>query len=293
MRAEQMKLTAVTAVMILCALLMSACETAREAFRQTSNSESLPKTPSPLPTHPESVHLAFGNPSNATTDSANRDNFLVIGEGSVFSFNNSKGTINWVSWKTSSEDLGNALPRPEFRPDLRLPEGFRRIGYYDYSGSGYDRGHIVPSADRFANPRLNEETFMMTNIVPQSKALNRYPWQKLESYVRTQARRGNDIYQIAGVYGRQKVLKNKVVVPTNCWKIVAILPRGRTVPDMDRRMRLIAVDMPNEEGIENAAWEKYKVTVRSIEEKTGLNFFSHLPPDVQDRLETVVEIRSP
>lgn len=239
------------------------------------------------------VHLAFGNPSNAVMDAANSENYLVVGEGSAFSFNNSRGTINWISWKTTRADLADSLPRPNFRPDPRLPAHFQRIGYYDYSGSGYDRGHMVPSADRFANAKLNEETFMMTNIVPQTGALNQFPWEKLESYARSQARRGSDVYTIAGVYGRKGVLKGKVVVPTNCWKIIILLPRGLSVDKIDRRTRIIAVDMPNIGGIENDRWENYKTTIRDIEEKTGYDFFGSMTRDLQNTIETRMEMSNP
>ncbi len=239
-----------------------------------------------------SVHLAFGNPSNATMDAGNDENYLVVGDGSAFSYNNSRGTINWISWKTTRDDLGDSRQRPDFRPDPRLPTNYQRIGYYDYSGSGYDRGHMVPSADRFANAKLNEETFMMTNIVPQTGSLNQFPWEKLESYARSQARRGFDVYTIAGVYGDQGTLKRKVVVPTNCWKIIALLPRGRAIDDIDQRTRIIAVDMPNKQGIENDAWEKYKTTIRAIEKRTGYDFFATMPRDLQNTIEKRMEMRN-
>src|SRR5690606_22387561 len=101
------------------------------------------------------VIAAFGNPSNATEDPTNIDNYLIVGEGSVISYNNSRGTANWISWRTTKADLGEKLERPDFKPDARLPEGYRRISYSDLSGSGYDRGHLVPSADRFADSRAN------------------------------------------------------------------------------------------------------------------------------------------
>ena len=147
----------------------------------------------------------------------------------------------------------------------------------DYSGSGYDRGHMVPSADRFANAKLNEEAFLMTNVVPQTGALNQFPWEKLESYARSQAKKGFDVYTIAGVYGDQGRLKNKVTVPTNCWKIIVFLPHGTGVDEIDVRTRIIAVDMPNKEGIENDGWQKYRTTIRAIEQKTGYDFFRWMP----------------
>ncbi len=259
---------------------------------QRSDGNTVSDQPETLPPIPQSVHLAFGNPSNATIDPANDENYLIVGEGSAFSYNNSRGTINWISWKTTRTDLGDSLPRPDFRPDPRLPGSFLHIGYYDYSGSGYDRGHMVPSADRFANKKLNEETFLMTNIIPQTAALNQFLWEKLESYSRSQARRGFDVYTIAGVYGDQGILKRKVVVPTNCWKIIAFLPRDWIEDKIDQRTRVIAVDMPNKEGIENDAWEKYKTTIRAVEEKTGYDFFASMPRDLQDQIETRIEIRS-
>jgi endonuclease G len=156
----------------------------------------------------------------------------------------------------------------------------------DYSGSGYDRGHMVPSADRFGDPESNSETFLMTNIVPQTADLNQYVWEKLERYARGIVRRGSDVYTIAGVYGQKGRMKGGVIVPTNCWKIIVVLPPGGSAMTIDGSTRVIAVDIPNESGIKNIYWQKFRVPVRQIEQKTGYNFFSDLPQDVQDRLET-------
>jgi endonuclease G len=102
--------------------------------------------PEPLRPGPQQIaeELPFGNPSDATTDASNRDNYLVIHSGYVLSYNDSRGTLNWVAWRTTRGDLGEKRERSLFRPDRSLPDEFRRIQYYDYSGSGYDRGHMVP-----------------------------------------------------------------------------------------------------------------------------------------------------
>ena len=264
-----MRLSSWRILLIAFALMLAACERIHDEFRVNTNSAKA-NSNSNSAAIPESVHLAFGNPSNATQDPANEDNFLVIGEGSAFSYNNSRGGVNWVSWRTTRDDVGNAIPRPDFRPDPRLPKWYNRIGYYDYSGSGYDRGHMVPSADRFANPRLNEETFMMSNIVPQTGALNQFPWNELEMYIRSLARKRQDIYQIAGCYGDAGRLKHKITVPTNCWKIAMIVPRGKKPEQGDKNTQIIAVDMPNIEGIENEKWQKYRTAIPEIEQRTGL-----------------------
>ena len=272
-------------LIVVFVLAASSCSRLSDEFRDSTNLNSNATEVDTAPA-PASFHLAFGNPSNATQDEANEDNFLVIGEGSVFSYNNSRGGVNWVSWRTTRDDVGSSIPRPDFRPDPRLPSWYNRIGYYDYSGSGYDRGHMVPSADRFANPRLNEETFMMSNIVPQTGALNQFPWNEFEMYVRSQAWRRMDVYQIAGCYGEAERLKRKVTVPTNCWKVAMFMPRGRSAEQVDERTRIIAVDMPNIEGIENEKWRRYQTTIREIEQRTGLNIFSQHPQELQDAIET-------
>ena len=268
-------------------VLAQSCAYVSERVESLREKPAVPQ-PTAAPT-PVSPHLIFGNPSNATAHPSNRDNYLLIKQNSVISYNNSRGTANWVSWRTISTDLGDNIPRPDFFADGDLPEGFTRITPVDYIGSGYDRGHLLPSADRFADRNANAETFAMTNIVPQSAELNKYPWQKLESYSRRLVRRGYDLYTIAGCYGDKGRLRRKVTVPTNCWKIVVVLRGGETLADVDATTRVIAVDMPNTLGIRNNWWETYRTTVRDIEAKTGYDFLSPLRTDLQDVLETKVD----
>ena len=265
----------------------SGCQSLHDQFR-----EPPPKQEQVAPAPSEavrSVHLPFGNPSNATADPGNEDNLLIVGEGSVISYNNARGTPNWVAWRTTRDDLGDSIRRPDFRPDPRLPRWYKRIGPFDYSGTGYDRGHMVPSADRFGDPRLNAETFLMSNIVPQSPSFNQYPWNDFEQYVRAQVRKGSDAYQIAGVHGEAERLKGKITAPANCWKVVVLLPRGSDPSSVDKWARVIAVDMPNEDGLEHEKWLRFRTTVKAIEQRTGLDIFSSLPIELQRELETRTE----
>jgi endonuclease G len=269
-------------------LVIGGCGRLRERFDRTnSNPSDISNTkPENAATAPTAL-LPFGNPSNAGSE--DKDNYLIVHDGHLLSYNNSRGTLNWIAWKTTRADLGDHLPRHLFEPDPLLPGGFRRIAYYDYSGSGYDRGHMVPSADRFGNVKLNEDTFLMTNIVPQTAALNQFPWEKLESYARSLVYRGSEVYTIAGVYGENGRLRGRVTIPTNCWKVIVVFPRGQHADRIDPNTRIIAVDMPNIDGIEAATWETYKTTVRAIEQKTGFDLFSSLPRDFQERIETRVD----
>jgi len=70
-----------------------------------------------------------------------------------------------------------------FRPDYRIPEAFR-ADLVDYEGSGYDRGHLVASADQNEMVLQNSETFLLSNMSPQAAQFNRGIWKKLETAVR-------------------------------------------------------------------------------------------------------------
>jgi endonuclease G len=264
-----------------------------ERFRGTSPADTTQQAPggqTQTPNAPASndeaqkVFLALGNPSSAGTEP---NNYLLVNKYFALSYNRDRGIPNWVSWRISKGELGD-FPRPEpdpFRPDARIPKDWKPVTPSDYSGSGFDRGHMCPSADRSASVEGMSETFLMTNMVPQTGDLNRGVWQRLEGYLRTLVTRGNDVYIISGAYGDKGRLKKKVTIPTNTWKIAVIVPAGSAVSAIDEDTRVIAVDMPNVNGIKNADWQIYRTSVRDIERKTGYDFLSALPKNLQDALE--------
>lgn len=250
----------------------------------------VPNNAPPNPTTPEqaqAVYLALGNPSNANPSDPN--NYLLVNNFMVISYNNGRGIPNWVAWRVTKADLGNLDREDAFRPDDRLPKGWTRITPADYTGSGYDRGHLCPNADRYSSREAADATFVMTNMTPQTGDLNRGPWQKLEAYLRSLVNRGSDVYIYAGVYGEKGKLKKKVVIPTNDWKVAVVVPAGTPPSAVNESARVIAVDMPNVVGIKNADWQIYRTSVRQIEQSTGYNLLSNLPQNVQDSLETKVD----
>ena len=109
-----------------------------------------------------SVHLTMGNPSGATADPQNRDNYLLRKPYFALAYNNAKGTPNWVSWRLQKSDLGNA-PRAQFFPDPELPKGFKHVTPKDYTGSGFDRGHLCPHSDRARTPEMSRATLAAGN----------------------------------------------------------------------------------------------------------------------------------
>jgi endonuclease G len=262
---------------------------------ETTASQTPTQTPPPvLPKTTEEAKQTFlllGNPSNATSDTSNANNYLMVSPYYALSYNRDKGLPNWVSWRLTANDLGTVERSNDFRPDDRLPNGWPRVSPGDYSNSGFDRGHLCPSADRTNTPEANSATFLMTNMTPQTPDLNQGTWEKLESYSRSMARRGVDLYIIAGQYGTKGTMKGKVAIPTNFWKIVVVLPAGKGISAINNSTRVIAVDMPNVNGIKERNWREFVTTVRQIEQKTGYNFLSSLPQGLQDFLENKTDRR--
>jgi endonuclease G, mitochondrial len=243
--------------------------------------------PVPAPEPRASVHLLLGNPSQATADVVNANNFLIVRAQYALSYNRDQGRPNWVSWHLTATDLGETDRCDCFAPDALLPSHWQ-IRPSDYQGSGYDRGHLCPSGDRTDSPENNAATFVMSNMLPQTRDLNGHVWEKLESYSRSLARGGDELYIIAGGYGeRERIGNGKITVPRRCWKIILSLPSGENdLARIDEDTRLIAVDMPNETGIEAHPWQQYLCTVKELEARTGYAFFTALPPELQTALKT-------
>jgi endonuclease G len=257
-----------------------------DATQNAPNSQPQnPTAPPASPDEAQKIYLALGNPSKASADASNQNNYLMVNNYFALSYNNSRATANWVSWRITKSDLGEFDREDDFRPDASLPKGWTRVTPSDYTGSGFDRGHLCPAADRSGSAEAISTTFLMTNMIPQTPDLNRGVWARFEGYLRTLVTRGSDVYIIAGAYGDKGKLKKKVTVPTSNWKIAVVLPAGSAISAIDEDTRVIVVDMPNVSGIKNADWQTYRTTVRDIEQKTGYDFLSNLSQNLQNALE--------
>lgn len=246
---------------------------------------------------PPSVHLTMGNPGNAVSDTTFSSNYLMLRTQYALSYNREKATPNWVAWHLGTFWLG-ALTRQtsRFRSDTTLPLGWYRVTHDDYTNSGFDRGHMCPSADRTAIEQDNLSTFILTNIIPQAPDNNQGPWARLEEYCRTLAIQGNELYIISGGYGAggtgssgtaRKIAGSKITVPGRTWKVIIVLPEGMN--DLCRvttDTRVIAVDMPNEQGIRGVNWGTYRLSVDALESVTGYDFLSTVPDTIENVIET-------
>lgn len=237
---------------------------------------------------PNEDPLIFGNPSRATPDIANENNYLMPKPQYTLSYNRGKATANWVGWRLDSSWIGSVQRQDDFRPDTALPVGWYQVLAEDYIGSGYDRGHMCPSGDRTNSVENNSATFLMTNIVPQLAASNQGPWNDFENYARALASQGNEVYIFAGPSGNiGTIAGGRVVVPAATWKVVIVLPNGSDdVQRVTKSTRAFGIIVPNQPPLDiNAPWRNFRVTVDAVENLTGYDFFSQIPKITQELIE--------
>lgn len=264
---------------------------------------SCAKTPAVSPTAPAAPagredNLALGNPSGAVASPSSPTNYLLVRDQYALSYHRDQGKPNWVSWHLSSAWLGSAARQDDFRADASLPGGWYQVKASDYSGSGFDRGHNCPSGDRTGSVADNSATFLLSNMMPQAPNNNQQTWANLENYARTLVGAGNELYIICGSYGKggtgsngtyQTIASGHVQVPSNCWKVLVVLPTGSNdVARITTSTRVIAVNTPNNNSL-SASWGSYRTSVDAIEAATGLDLLSAVTSSVQNALEAKVD----
>lgn len=135
-----------------------------------------------------------------------------------------------------------------FHEESRLPQSMR-AKLSDYSGSGYDRGHLAPNGD-MANRSQQYDSFSLANIAPQSPRNNRYIWRNIESATRYLTQQYGEVYTVTGVAftdKKAKQLAGRVLVPSHFFKAVYIPAINQAgvyyAPnDESERIEIISID---------------------------------------------------
>ena len=252
------------------------------------------------PTDEENTHILLGNPSGATHNVNNPNNYLIQLPEFALSYSRDKGIPNWVRWHLDENWMGVAERQDDFRSYPDLPSDWYGVTRANYTNSGFDRGHNCPSADRTCSEIGNSATFYMVNIIPQAPSHNRGIWAAMENFGRDLVTSGNEVYVIMGNYGiggegsngdADYIDDGKIAVPASIWKVYLILPEGnndklRIYDDT----RVIAVDIANQNDVgTNMDWHDYMTSVDSIEARSGYDIFSDLPFSLQNTLERKVD----
>lgn len=190
----------------------------------------------------------------------------------------------WCAYHVTRDKKFDDGKRPSFLIDKETPLA-PHPG--DYTNSGFDRGHMVPNhaiISRFGE-EARRRTFLMSNISPQSPALNRGVWRDVEHRIADlwTARYG-EIWVVVGTVSspRRETFSNGIEIPQAFYQII-IAQEGLDV-------RALAVLIP--QTVSWDAWAaRHLVSIDELEELTGLDFNPALPAFIQDPLEAELPSR--
>jgi len=133
--------------------------------------------------------------------------------------------------------------------------------------------------------RTMADSFFYSNMSPQKPAFNRGIWKDLEEQVRLFAIAEGEIYVVTGpILPKEETITigpNQVTVPTHYYKVIY---------DLTPQQKMIAFILPNAGS--NQPLYTFAVTVDAMEEVTGLDFFSVIPKEKQEKLESTITIKA-
>jgi len=199
----------------------------------------------------------------------------------TLSYNETHEQANWLHYKLNPSFLRGSTPRTDsFKPDPLVSTKSAQLS--DYKGSGYDRGHLAPAADMKYNSLAMLESFYMSNISPQNPSFNRGIWRRLESLVRGWGQKFEIYVSTAGVLGSNNlgaIGKNRVTIPSKFYKVIY-------APDKNI---MIGFLLSNRKQSGNLS--SYALSVDKIESITGIDFFSQLPDNIENELESKVLLK--
>lgn len=193
------------------------------------------------------------------------------------SYNESYEQANWVAYELTKEETISHFERTnKFLIDDQVKTGSATND--DYKKSGYDRGHLAPAGDMSWSEEAMKESFYYSNISPQNPSFNRGIWKKTEELTREWAVENKSLYIITGpilTKGLPTLGPNKVSIPNYYYK--AIL--DYTEPEI----KAIAFLIPNKASKESL--QNFSVSIDSLEQLTGYDFYYQLPDSIENRLE--------
>ena len=205
---------------------------------------------------------------------------VLVNRAYTVGYDETRRNPAWSSYRLPAEALPQRFPRPSrFRADGRTRAQVRPE---DYAGTGYDRGHLTPNhaiATRFG-AAAQEETFLMTNIIPQAPDLNQGPWRELEATLAERtAVAAREIWVTVGpaYRGASRRLASGSAVPSDCWTVVADeTPRGPRLQAF-----LMSQSTPR-----SADYRRFVTSVDAVERAAQLDLFHELPDATENRLES-------
>jgi len=173
-----------------------------------------------------------------------------------------------------------------FQIDKSIPSAYRTT-LEQYRGSGYNRGHICPSADRLCSKDANEQTYYLSNIQPQRYGFNTGVWLEMENKLRT--------WNHASFRDTLYIVKGGTIDRAD--QIIHTTSKGLLVPKYYFMAILCKNKSQSQYGYKALAFwaehkdnpdknlRKYVISIDELEARTGIDFFCNLPDEIENQVE--------
>lgn len=212
----------------------------------------------------------FRFPDSTTNQIVRRPYFTL-------SYNEEHEQADWVAYTLYPNNTDTAVVRKNrFKPDPLVKT--LSASLKDYSGSGYDRGHLAPSKALSFSQEANDASFFMSNMSPQNKNFNRGIWKKIEAKVYDWSNQSDSLYVVTGpVFSTiiDTIGPNKVSVPGAYYKVLLRFKNTDTTG--------IAFLIENKRSSKSV--EDFLTSIDSVEIVTGIDFYHQLDSVQQARVE--------
>lgn len=213
----------------------------------------------------------------------NSRDIIITHTGFTLLYNETHEQASWVAYELTKDETTKRYERTDkFIPDPKVKTGTATDK--DYTGSGYDRGHLAPAADMGWSSTAMAESFYYSNMSPQTPSFNRGVWKRLEELVRTWAIENNSVYIVTGpvlTSNLTTIGPNKVSVPNYYYKVIL----DYTEPGI----KGIGLIIPNTGS--GALLQQFAVSIDSLEKFTGIDFFPLLPDEQEELIEKTLCIK--
>ena len=221
------------------------------------------------------------------------------GRSHTYSYDPALRISRWVAYPLNAGLIGEGSRGEGWHPYEGIPEAVQPALFKGFKyGSGFDRGHQIPSADRLES-KANEATFVYVNATPQRHDFNGGIWAELEKVVRTWAKRSDTLYVVTGASAGKQFVKdnngNPVNVPEAYYKACL-----RKNTDRTGRVHwsMCAVLLPHDETIPVKTWaenlkyfQKHSLSIDELENIVKEDFFPNLHlvigKDLANAMETI------
>lgn len=247
-----------------------------ERATSSTKKEKAPERRIVIPDNQEELRARCANESETLSP-----DYFIPHKAYSISYNFKHKMPNWVYHRLNRENLKNSCAKrsDKFKTDPYLIKNqLPAVTDKDYSGTGFDRGHLAPSADFQWSTEINRESFFMSNMAPQTANLNQKAWNNLEDRVRLWACGHGELRIYTGPVLREdlKMLNSCISVPEQFFKVILSYKDGK----------YSGIAFIYNQTDSGDPYRERATSIREVEKLTGIDFFKdEFAQSVQNRFE--------